>query len=63
MADLNKGKPKKGVFQRDANDATGVGGERRRRKIDDIVDDAVSAGDASLERKRRGQTTDSNNGY
>jgi hypothetical protein len=39
---INKGKPKKFPLGRNegSGDTTGVGGERRRRKIDEIVDKA-----------------------
>jgi hypothetical protein len=37
--------------------ATGVGGERRRRKIDDMMEEVESG------RKRKGQSTDSANRY
>lgn len=42
--------------------ATGVGGQRRRKTIDDIVDDAVEGTDNS-NKKRQNQSTDSNNKY
>jgi hypothetical protein len=65
MADYCKGckkrlTPLQGKEAADEGTATGIGGERRRRTIDSIVDDAESG---ESDRKRRNQSTDHQNRY